>query len=81
MGRRTLINKKISSQEESSSSSKQFVNLEDIPEESPLYGHVHSYLASQKQQVLLLPSPERILMITNSTKITEKRNDISFRKL
>ncbi|KAG5619530.1 hypothetical protein H5410_004748 [Solanum commersonii] len=50
MGRRTLINKKISSQEEFSSSSKQYVNLEDIPEDSPLYGHIQAYLAAQKQK-------------------------------
>ncbi|KAG5619533.1 hypothetical protein H5410_004751 [Solanum commersonii] len=50
MGRRTLINKKISSQEESSSSSKESVNLEDIPEESPLYSHMQAYLATQKQK-------------------------------
>ncbi|KAG5599203.1 hypothetical protein H5410_030573 [Solanum commersonii] len=47
MGRRTLINKKISSQEESSSNSTQMINLEDIPKDSLLYGHM---LASQKQK-------------------------------
>ncbi|KAG5590679.1 hypothetical protein H5410_041193 [Solanum commersonii] len=40
LGKRTLINKKISSQEESSSSSKKMVNLE----ESPLYAHMQANL-------------------------------------
>ncbi|KAG5570729.1 hypothetical protein H5410_060495 [Solanum commersonii] len=44
--KRTLINKKISSQEESSSSSKQMVNLNDIP----LYAHMQAYLEGQKQK-------------------------------
>ncbi|KAG5599202.1 hypothetical protein H5410_030572 [Solanum commersonii] len=50
MGRRTLINKKISSREESSSSLRQMVNLEDIPKGSPLYGHMQEYLATRKQK-------------------------------
>uniref|UniRef100_M1DMW1 Uncharacterized protein n=1 Tax=Solanum tuberosum TaxID=4113 RepID=M1DMW1_SOLTU len=50
MGRRTLISKKISSQEESSSSLKQSVDLEDIPKDSPLYGQMQAYLAAQKKK-------------------------------
>ncbi|KAG5599205.1 hypothetical protein H5410_030575 [Solanum commersonii] len=40
---------KISSQEESLSSSRQMVNLEDIPKDTPLYGHMQAYLAAKKQ--------------------------------
>ncbi|WMV46504.1 hypothetical protein MTR67_039889 [Solanum verrucosum] len=43
MGRRSLINSKISQSEASSS-----VHLEDIPEDSPLYTQLHAYF-SQKQ--------------------------------
>ncbi|KAG5581545.1 hypothetical protein H5410_052172 [Solanum commersonii] len=50
MGRRTLINNKSSSQKESSSSSKQLVNFEDIPKDSPLYAHMQAYLDAQKQK-------------------------------
>ncbi|KAG5571213.1 hypothetical protein H5410_060979 [Solanum commersonii] len=50
MGRRTLISKKISSEEESSSSLKQSVNLEDIPKDSPLDGQIQAYLNAQKQK-------------------------------
>ncbi|KAG5599887.1 hypothetical protein H5410_031257 [Solanum commersonii] len=39
-----------SSQEESSSSSKQLVNLEDILKDSPLYAHMQAYLEAQKQK-------------------------------
>ncbi|KAG5579601.1 hypothetical protein H5410_050228 [Solanum commersonii] len=39
-----------SSQEESSSSSGQMDNLEDIPKDSPLYNHMQAYLATQKQK-------------------------------
>ncbi|KAG5579992.1 hypothetical protein H5410_050619 [Solanum commersonii] len=73
MGRRTLINKKISSQEESSSSSKQSVNLEDIPKDSPLYGLMQAYSAAQSKRNFLFLSPKRILMISNPTKNYRKK--------
>uniref|UniRef100_M1DNK3 Uncharacterized protein n=1 Tax=Solanum tuberosum TaxID=4113 RepID=M1DNK3_SOLTU len=50
MGRKTLITKKISLQEEALPGSKQTVNLEDIPKDSPLYGHMQAYLTAQKQK-------------------------------
>ncbi|KAK4706654.1 hypothetical protein R3W88_033786 [Solanum pinnatisectum] len=49
-GRKTLINKRTSSQEESSYSSQQLVSLEDIPKYSPLYAHMQAYLEGKKQK-------------------------------
>ncbi|KAK4708667.1 hypothetical protein R3W88_029592 [Solanum pinnatisectum] len=50
MGRKTVLNKRTSSQEKSSSSSQQLVSLEDIPKDSPLYAHMQAYLEGKKQK-------------------------------
>jgi len=47
MGKKSLINEKISLKGESSSTPS--IHLEDIPEDSPLYRHLQTYLAAQKQ--------------------------------
>lgn len=48
MGKRSLVNERISLREEASIGSS--VHLEDIPEDSPLYAHLQAYLAAQKQK-------------------------------
>ncbi|XP_070031625.1 uncharacterized protein [Nicotiana tomentosiformis] len=48
MGRRSLVNERISLREESSIGPS--VHLEDIPEDSPLYAHLQAYLTAQKQK-------------------------------